>query len=104
MRPLPAPLRAAPQPEHTLRRWRGYILLEPEAELQYSTETKELTLVLNAGFYGTNMDFIKGCPPPDAPANLGKNPRFDIVERKWLRRSAAGVISEARALAHFGLS
>jgi len=49
------------------------------------------------------MDFVKGCPPPDAPDALGKNPRFDIVARKWLSRMGAEVITEARALRHFGL-
>ena len=92
-----------PERAGVLCRWCGYILLEPEAELQYSTETKELTFNLNAGYYGTNMDFVKGCPPPDAPDALGKNPRFDIVTRKWLSRMGAEVITEARALGHFGL-
>ena len=88
----------------TLRRWCGYILLEPDAELQYSTETKELTFVLNAGFYGTNMDFVEGCPPPDTPNDLGKNPRFEIVAREWLsRKGSAQVITEARAFGHSGL-
>ena len=49
------------------------------------------------------MDFVKGCPPPDAPDALGKNPRFDIVAREWLSRPHGRVITEARALRHFGL-
>ena len=48
------------------------------------------------------MDFVKGVPPPDAPGKLGKNPRFDIVDRKWLARKDAEVITEARAVNHFG--
>ena len=52
------------------------------------------------------MDFVRQRLPAagDAPDDLGKNPRFDIVAREWLsRKGGAQVITEARAFGHFGL-
>ena len=85
-------------------RWCGYILVNSEgAEMAYGTETKEFMLTLPCSFYGTNLDFIRGVPPPPCPDHLGKNARYDIVDHNWLPRKNCGIITEARAVAHFGL-
>ena len=92
-------LRALP-----LHRWQGYVLPDPEkGEMRYSTETKELTIFLPSGFYGANLDFVKGVPPPPCPDGLGKNPRYDIVERKWIARKDAGIITHGRAVQYYGV-
>ena len=71
-------------------------------KISYCLETKTLTIFLSVAFFGENLKFVDGAPPPlcedDALA-------FDIVTRTHVDRTLPSTPwSEARALAHFGAS
>ena len=61
--------------------------------------TQIFRLHLALAFYGENLNFVSGVPPPPAPA---AGDQFDIVDLKHVNRVDAAAWTLARANAHFG--
>ena len=68
-------------------------------KFSYCTETKTFILSLSLAFFGMNLKFISGKPPP-APPEEGM--AFDIVTLAYVNRNNAVAWTRARARAHFG--
>jgi len=60
--------------------------------LTYCMETKELRLTLALAFFGENLKFIDGAPPPKAPNGT----KYDITTRAHVPHARALTVGDAR--------
>ena len=73
-------------------------------KISFNLELKRLTGCLSLGYFGLNLQFIRGVPPPACPPSLAdRQPAWDIVSGEWVPREGEGavVLTAARAHAHF---
>ena len=92
-----------------LGRHRGYMLVYMHDDvdgrgsnfIRYSLESRKLEIGLSVGFFGDNLEWVRGAQPPPAGKGLGNKPQYDIVTRTWRKRQAQPPLTLTRADEHF---
>ena len=87
-----------------LFRNRGYMIIMMHGLNKYSwcQETKLFTLTLALAFFGENLQFVTGEPPPAPPADLPSGAEYDLVSGEHVVRADAPAWTVARARAFLG--
>lgn len=70
--------------------------------LPCAQETKELNLYLGVGFYGMNLKYVKGAPPPPREAGVPNSHEYDIITRTYVNRATARTWTVDRAITNIG--
>ena len=101
---------AAGRTRRRLARWRGFMLIFTHNDtdgrgsnfVRYSLESRKLEIGLAVGFFGENLEYVKGTTPP--PSENAAHTQYDIVTRKWRAPNALPTLTAGRADAHYNLS